>query len=517
MLNEPSSSNTIIVNGAGPVGLTFAVALLDRATQLGVPKPNVQIWDPNLTPWRETVIRLPHTIATSLPEQVQMELWEESSSSPQRLFFPGPCHVSPAVENSRVHDPYSCPPSQYTPIVQIKQFQEATMGHLLVRHPQSCSLHNGHCPPDVMRGSAAVIQSYGKVARRTNPIVGNAASEEDPVVAMDVPCENGLFVLFDRHDVTDGAQDPEYQLFNQRGNGFAVFQSHRLSNSVQVYVWPEHATNNTGHHLIQTEADLIKNGKSFGLRALFDCVTRFQGQENWWWEVSRRCHLQDENGGAVPEELACTLEWRQGLRSWRKCYPQMGEKASSATFEAWFDAVRYQISLNMYKMGIFGSRVENFLHKVRLCYARRQSYRYNTVYTEVENVPVIYLGDSAGSTDFKKGLSCGRGLLCASQLAFDTMHVVLQQLGSAGRSDLKAAFRGSGVRYQQQWGSPEMVSEWRDDFDSTYKYLQAGRSLSMQAEALQMQPETTCRLFHLHGHFDKAALLESQLGVLLTA
>merc|ERR1719446_1566648 len=100
-----SSSSTIVVNGAGPVGLTFAVALLDRATQLGVPKPNVQIWDPCLTPWRETVIRLPHTIATSLPEEVQMDLWEETTRAPKRLFVPGPCQYEPALENSRVHNP----------------------------------------------------------------------------------------------------------------------------------------------------------------------------------------------------------------------------------------------------------------------------------------------------------------------------------------------------------------------------------------------------------------------------
>merc|ERR1719502_1689105 len=128
----------------------------------------------------------------------------------------------------------------------------------------------------------------------------------------------------------------------------------------------------------------------------------------------------------------------------------MGEKASSPAFTAWFDAVRYQISLNLYKMGIFGSCAENFLRKVRLCYARREPYRYNNVYTEVEHVPVLYLGDSAGSTDFKKGLSCGRGLLCASQLAFDTMGTISHHLASTQRSDLKDAFRQGGMRYQQQ-------------------------------------------------------------------
>jgi len=473
MLQDATQRNTIVVNGAGPVGLTFATALLDRATQLGLPKPNVQVWDPSMMPWRETVIRLPHSIATALPEQVQMELWEETASAPQRLFVPGPCNVNYAIENSRVHDPHSHSPSQYTPIVQIKQFQEATMRYLLARHPQHCMLNCGQCPPEVMRGAAAVIQCYGKTARKTNPISGNAVSEEAAATPMKIANENGLFVLFDRRDVVEGDRDPQYQVFNQRGNGFAVLQSHRLENAVQVYIWPEHATNDTGCSAAPTKhEDLISNGMSFGLRALFDCVPMLEGHENWWWEVSRRCRLQGENGSPVSKESACTLDWRRGSG---RSHPHIGEKASSPAFEAWFAAVRYQISLNLYRMGIFGSCAENFLHKVRLCYARREPYRYDSVYTEVEGVPVIYLGDSAGSTDFKKGLSCGRGLMCASQVAFDAVDMVLKQMNFTAQADLRSAFLHSGERYQQQWRSAEMISEWKEDFDATFKYLQAGR------------------------------------------
>jgi len=469
-------SDVVVVNGAGPVGLTFAIALLDRATQLGAPKPNVQIWDPNMTPSRETVIRLPHAIATLLPDQIQMELWGETASLPQRLFVPAPCMSSVAVGNSHVHDPYSQPASQYTPTVQIKQFQEVGMRYLLARHADRCTFNHGRCPPEMMRGAAAVIQSYGKAARKSNPIAGNSVSEEAPAIKMEVPSENGLFLLFDRQDVTDGERDQEFQQFNQRGNGFTVFQSHTLTNAVQAYVWPEDVNNDLGVASGPTSReDLVANGNSFGLRALFDCVTHLQGEEQWWWELSRRCRLQDENGVAVPKELACTLEWRKDLPGWRQPCPQMGEKASSPAFEAWFDAVRYQISLNMYKMGIFGTRAENFLRKVRLCYARREPYRYNSVFTEVEGVPVIYLGDSAGSTDFKKGLSCGRGLLCSCQLAFDVMDVAFQQLNAAGVADLRHAFKQGAERYQQEWRSMEMVREWRNDFDATYKYLQMGR------------------------------------------
>lgn len=471
-------SETVVVNGAGPVGLTFSMALLDRATALGLPKPHVQIWDPNMKPWREIVIRLPHAIATSLPEQVQMELWEETASAPQRLFIPGPCNPCGVAEKCRVHDNISCPSSQYTACVQVKQFQEVTMRYLRERHAQHCSFNEGRCPPEVMRGAAAVLQCYGRAARKANPISGNPVSEEDPVIDTSVASENGLFVLFDRRDVVEGHRDPGYIEFNKQGNGISVFQSHAQDNAVQAYIWPEDVTNSTGlPQMPMTHEQLINHGPSFGLRALFDCVEVLQGEERWWWEFSRRCRLQDESRVPVPREETCTLEHRAGCPGWAFDYPRAGEKARSPAFHAWFDAVRFQIALNLFKMGIFGSQAEKFLHKVRLCYARRQPYRYNRVRTEVEDVPVIYLGDSAGSTDFKKGLSCGRGLLCAARLAFDCLDGVIQQLQVAGQASLKQAFRYGSQCYEQHWISEEMVAEWSPDFDATFKYLMMGRAI----------------------------------------
>jgi len=469
-------NTTVVINGAGPVGLTTAIALLDVSSQMGIPMPKVQIWDPCLRPWREVVIRIPHSIAVSLPEQVQMELWGETTASPQRVFVRGQCNFDITVENSRVHDSYSEHPSRYTAIVQVKHFQEACLSYLRMRHAQHCTINEGTCPPGVMREAAAVIQSYGKAARKSNPISGNLASQEDPCHGMSTPSPHGLFVLFNRDDVMDGVQDTNYRHFNSRYNGFATFQSHRRSNTVQTYIWPEEVNNDMGLAPVPaSHEELLANGRSLSLRALFDCVPQMQGEEDWWWELSRRCRLQDQDGKSVAPELACTLEWRRGCSGHQTSYPQMDAKACSPAFHAWFDAVRYQISLNLYKMGIFGSCAESFLKKVRLCYARREPYRYNSVYTEVESVPLFYIGDSAGSTDFKKGLSCGRGLLCAAQLAFDVGRSIVEQMKKCGQADLKHAFQCSGRQYQQAWNSSDMMSEWRDDFDPTHKYLLTGR------------------------------------------
>jgi len=481
-----SSGEIVVVNGAGPVGLTFSLALLDRATEKGLPMPSVQIWDPCMTPWRENVIRIPYSIAMSLPDQVQVELWGETTSSPQRLFMPVSSCPSQAVDNSRVHDPLSVSSSYFTAVLQVKQFQESMMRVILSRYPHHCVLNQGRCPPEMMRSAVAVVQCYGKAARKTNPIAGNPVSLEEPLPGLALPkeLEHGVFVLFDRREVAVGSQFADYESFNVRGNGFSVVQSYAANNAVQAYIFAEDLNNDTGRAPFPLKLEqLINNGRDFGLKALFECVTGLQGHEDWWWEFSRRCRLQDSFGIPVPKESACTLEWRTGLPGWRRHYQNFGEKASSSGFEAWFDAVRYQISLNLHHMGIFGTHVENFLHKVRLCYARRDRYRYGSVYTEVEGVPVIYLGDSAGSTDFKQGLSCGRGLLCAAQLAFQVIDLALQQLTSSGKLCVKSAFQRGAERYQEHWRSPEMAAEWSNDFDASPKYLHAGRRIGISSLA----------------------------------
>lgn len=456
---DGGSNEVVVVNGAGPVGLMFSVALLDRATQLRIPKPRLQIWDPIMTPWREVNIKLTSYIASLLPEQVQMDLWEETVSSPKRLFL-GNGTSDVGVENSRVHDPYNVPSSQYMAIVQVKEFQESMIRYLQSRHSEHCSFNQGRCPPDMMAGSAAVMQTYGKAARQANPIAGNAVAEEKPLTCFEAECPHGLFVLFERGDVAKGVQYPEYRQNNQRHNGFNVFQSHRLSNAVQTYIWPEDVNNDTGSATVPTTHEqLINDGRSFGLRALFDCVSVLQGAEDWWWEMSRRCRLQ-EGCGPVPAEMRCSLDWRkESPGSQHGCF-RSGEKAGSAGFEAWFNAVRYQIALNMYRMGIFGTHAEEFLDKVRLCYARREPYYFNSVFSEVQGVPIVYLGDSAGSTDFKKGMSCGRGLLCASKLAFATLDSVVHQAQAMGCVSLKDAFRHGAEKYQQLWSSTDIKAEW---------------------------------------------------------
>jgi hypothetical protein len=296
-------------------------------------------------------IKLPLTIAALLPEQVQMELWKETVAAPKQVFS-ADCGSDRRIENCRVHNPRGF--KSNLAIVQVKQFQLVLNRYLRRHHSSNCSFHVGVCPPDVMAKASVVMQTYGRAAREANPIPGNTVSEEKPITDLEVPSPHGLFVLFDRSAVTHGEQDPAFWEFNQNYNGFNVFQSHDLANVVQVYIWPENVNDVTGcPNTPKTHEELIQGGGLFGLRALFDCVATLQGSEDWWWELSRRCRLQNAHG-PVPKAEQCSLNWKTGKTG----YCKAGEKASSPAFETWFNAVRHQISLNLYKMGIIGSHAD---------------------------------------------------------------------------------------------------------------------------------------------------------------
>jgi len=96
-------------------------------------------------------------------------------------------------------------------------------------------------------------------------------------------------------------------------------------------------------------------------------------------------------------------------------------------------------------------------------------------YRSGEAVPGSLLGLPSCTAHFKKGMSCGRGLICAAKVAISTMHHFAIQQKSIAQADLRCAFQFGGMEYQQDWNSMEMKSEWRDDFDPSYKYCRLGR------------------------------------------
>ncbi len=83
----------------------------------------------------------------------------------------------------------------------------------------------------------------------------------------------------------------------------------------------------------------------------------------------------------------------------------------------WFETYK---AVLVEQMRFFNLRLPQEPSKIRVFYAARSEYYWDAVTSDMEipiNCPLFFLGDSAGSTDYKFGLSVGRGLLAAQQLS----------------------------------------------------------------------------------------------------
>lgn len=64
-----------------------------------------------------------------------------------------------------------------------------------------------------------------------------------------------------------------------------------------------------------------------------------------------------------------------------------------------------------------GIKLPSDLTSIQIFYAQRIEYYWNKVTTIENNIPLYFVGDSAGSTDYRSGLSLGRGFLSAQELS----------------------------------------------------------------------------------------------------
>ena len=71
LLEAPES---VVIGGCGPVGLYTALRLLQSLHEINVPLFHVKIYDP-IKPYRGNVIRIPFSIAASLPVPLRYALW----------------------------------------------------------------------------------------------------------------------------------------------------------------------------------------------------------------------------------------------------------------------------------------------------------------------------------------------------------------------------------------------------------------------------------------------------------
>lgn len=103
--------------------------------------------------------------------------------------------------------------------------------------------------------------------------------------------------------------------------------------------------------------------------------------------------------------------------------------------QRWFDLYKRTMKEILYRLQVPVVPDE----KIKVYYAQRSEYYYENAATTLMGVPVLFIGDASGCTDYKLGLSLGRGL-------FTVMH-----LTQIIKSKQSVAFEGIKEFHNEKW------------------------------------------------------------------
>lgn len=433
--DEPVAN--VIVGGAGPVGFVFCLRLLegleglDQAPGSGGSLPLVKLYDPIL-PWRKTVIRIPFSVAKSLPVELREELWPIASVR-DTLF--GPCSLD---------DPRFSPRMNYEfwPFIEIFDFQWKVQKYLERHYPKSFEYIKTNSDPTKKFDYPADASTVGMVC--TCGFQGNdlrSLYPEDPNLSKESYTPNpginrrGLLVQFNRHLVEPYRPLISYAEVSKRGLTYAA--SNNEQKAVQMYVYPKG-----------------------DMEALF-----LKATPEMWDTMRGAC----KQAADVHSDQQCNLNTEATLPS------------NASAYDVWYHDLRKQIAAKVIEVGAFDAEFN--LTDAKLFYASRSEYEYSRVqayHVLPENdqwMPMLFFGDSAGSTDYAMGLSGGRGLLAASEGADTIVDFVRRGL------PLDQAWNGTRVVYQKYWdhvlatefNQTDPNLEWRADIYQ--KYFMEGRDI----------------------------------------
>jgi hypothetical protein len=172
---------------------------------------------------------------------------------------------------------------------------------------------------------------------------------------------------------------------------------------------------------------------------------------------------------SMPESLKTTASFPKGLnyKLGRTLAENEGKELSEEMKKEnrWLEQLRPVLDDLFNRFGIYIPEHAKLHYAKRLQYAFKHTHGYNE-----HNVPVVYLGDAMGGTDYKYGLNLGRGLYCADNL----VSFLLQT-----PANIPEALNN----YQDYWnkvlekefGSPE--KDLIADSEIFYKYAIMGRNI----------------------------------------
>jgi|GEM_PF-1924439 len=416
-----SSNQQFVVMGGGPVGCYLAFKLLEQKTAKVIMFEGRKFERPQ-------VIRIPYAIANDLPSIIKNKMWNDEETT-KRIFGAG---------DVTDMDFWPRPGYRYWPWISIGLFQETLIDFLktdpyyqdrfffipnandITTLDLQAEIQNEYPHSDwaIKQTSDAIFCTCGSYAKglreKANLLAGKSTETKGP----------GIYLIY-QNETTESylrnGKPISYSDLGEKGISYAA--ANNSNKDVQIYTYP--------------------GGELF---LIFEQIPESFIQHSQY-SVTNDLNM---TGYGLPEDA-----------------------------KSWFNQYKAVVLAEMFKADI---PLPADLAKIKVFYAQRTEYYWNRVVTKIRlkteqiDTPLFFVGDSAGSTDYKLGLSMGRGLLSVQEL------VKYQQTNLYD-------FTKVALDYQVYW-STVIASEFNKGPTLTlepwiqYQYLVKGREVNFHQDKL---------------------------------
>jgi Alr-MurF fusion protein len=409
MIYENSlTANRYGILGAGPTGLYLSYKILSQNQNA-----QVEIFE-SRKPTRPQVVRIPYEAADSLSVELKSALWPDLK-------------VKEAIFGVKEEGGLTNPlPYKFWPFIQIKDFQEKLLSYLTKNFksrfkyveineneitPENISLNQNYRAMFITTGGGKFQKDLREILNKKSL----ATAEPQPKLN-----EMGVYLIYQNTGVEDYSR--QGKLMNPKtlaDRGLTYAAANNSSFDVQLYTYPTGSLK----EIYSKMPESFKNKANFkGNLTLSANQEELNGEEKEWLEAFRKQILQDALDIGVK-------------------LPQKVHNQSTIDFD-----------------------------KIKIYYAPRYEYAYKDVaFNNLKGIPMLFVGDSAGSTDYRFGLSLGRGLLAAD-------HIVSSLKQSSG------AIHEVATNYQAYWEKDVLPIEFNQKNPALtsipsiqYKYILKGR------------------------------------------
>ena len=402
-----------LIIGAGPVGLFLANQLLDKNENC-----NVEIVE-SRDFIRRQCIRLPYEVANIFPNKVKENLWPVDSL--RKMIF---------------KNQFKSDPSLQWPKLGYHHFPRISVGNMQTVF--KTYLEDTYNKRFKFTKKTIIIEDVNSKTSSDTTIIfittGNVELSQKLREKMSISQikyqksapKHGFYLIY--RNIKDGIEinedyvrDGNFMIRNNFSiDGLTYSASNNQDRDVQIYIYPDIPNDSLKKHYVEMPESFKKSGS-------------FPKGINY-------------NKGRILGEL------------------NLSELEVEAE-NKWLNEFRLKLD------NLFTNHQIYIPNNANLHYAPRIEYSYEKTFGLNENsVPVVFVGDSMGGTDYKHGLNLGRGLYCANNLV---------NFINKSNENLEAALNN----YQNYWNNildKEFGTPNRDlisDDEIFYKYVIQGRTI----------------------------------------